>query len=525
MTAEGSDAAAVREGDRPVRGDASRVSIHVRNGLFALGALVGLLSLLRLSLVRSWNYDELSHAHAAWLVSLGAVPYRDFAANHFPFFWIILSPLMQVLPQGSEAMLELRALSILLNLAFLGALGALVLTELPERQRIWAAAAFGVVAFSPQAQHFLIEFRPDALSNALLFSALLFLRLRTAPGAVAWIAAGFCVGAAVLINTKYGVFPLILGGVALCLEARRRRIGTWPLAIGLGFGAALVVGRLLLLAADIPRDSAWRMVVAYNAAAEKAQTFGFGLAHAVLEHPVLLAYVVAGMAGCGILYVRERRLPGPFPIAIACFLVANLATCTRPWKQYVVSWFLLAAYFPARALASVAGRLPPAAQVAAALGLVAALIAESTALDPVDPSGGREDRVTQERLIDWTQGHIPPGDYIAAGFPMHPLFRRDSFYKVIVDMTASGDDGLERLMPGPGASLAADRSLQSGYERELETRPPALIVLWGLYTDAQVRALGAYATRHSGDYVRHNVPGTALVVLSRQRGSAGRTDR
>jgi hypothetical protein len=483
------------------------------------------LSLVRLSLSRSWNYDELSHAHAAWLVSLGAIPYRDFAANHFPFFWMILSPLMRALPEGSEAMLGLRVLSILLNLVFLVALGAHVLTEVPSRQRSWAAAAFGLVAFSPPAMHFLIEFRPDALSNALLFSVLLFLRLRGAPGAITWIAAGFCIGAAVLINTKYAVFPLILGSVALFLEARRRRVWAWAVAIALGFGAALLGGRLLLLAAGIPRDAAWRMVVSYNAAAERAQTFGFGLAQAVLEHPLLLAYVIAGIVGCGALFFRERRLPGPFPIAIFCFMAANLATCTRPWKQYVVSWFLLAAWFPARALAPLAGRLRPWIQVAGALGLVAVLTAELSVLGPVDPSGGQEDRVTQERLIDWTRGNIPPDDYIAAGFPMHPLFRRDSFYKVILDMTASGHDGLERLMPGPDASRTAERSLQSGYERELETRPPALIVLWGLYTDAQARALGAYATRHSGDYVRHNVPGTELVVLRRQRGYAGGTER
>ncbi|HZM70930.1 MAG TPA: hypothetical protein VFB95_11270, partial [Candidatus Cryosericum sp.] len=511
--------------ERPDRGAWTRVCVQVRNGVFTLGGLIGLLSLVRLSLVRSWNYDELSHAHAAWLVSLGAVPYRDFAANHFPFFWMVLAPLVRVLPQGSEAMLVLRALSILLNLVFLGAFGALVVVEVPSRQRIWAAAALSLVAFSPPALHFLIEFRPDALSNALLFSALLFLRLRAAPGAVSWIGAGFCVGAAVLINTKYAAFPLVLGSVALFLEARRRRIGACALATALGFGASLVAGRLLLLGAGIPRDTAWRMVVSYNAAAEKAQTFGFGLAHAVLEHPLLLVYIVAGIVGCGVLFVRERRLPGPLPIGIFCFLVANLATCTRPWKQYVVSWFLLAAYFPARALAPLAERLRPWAQVAGALGLVVVLTAESTALGLVDPSGGQEDRATQERLIDWTRGHIPPDDHIAAGFPMHPLFRRDSFYKVIVDMTASGDDGLERLMPGPETSLVAGRSLQSGYELELETRPPALIVLWGLYTDAQVRALSAYTTRHSGDYVRHNVPGTALVVLSRKAGAAERTGR
>jgi hypothetical protein len=64
--------------------------------IFGVTGLAGVAVLIRLIFVRSYNYDEISHAHMAWLLSIGQVPYRDFAANHFPFFWITLWPLMKV---------------------------------------------------------------------------------------------------------------------------------------------------------------------------------------------------------------------------------------------------------------------------------------------------------------------------------------------------------------------------------------------------------------------------------------------
>ena len=91
-----------------------------RNAAIGFAGLFGIVLLIRLVFVRSYNYDELSHAHMAWLVSVGDVPYRDFAANHFPFLWILMSPLMRVLPESPVALMYLRGLALLLNTVFIG---------------------------------------------------------------------------------------------------------------------------------------------------------------------------------------------------------------------------------------------------------------------------------------------------------------------------------------------------------------------------------------------------------------------
>src|SRR5581483_8704209 len=144
---------------------APKKAISGRNLLFWLAGFVGLVTLGRLVYCRNYNYDEISHAHMAWLVSIGEIPYQDFGANHFPFFWITLSPLMGLLPQGPVALVLLRVVALLLNAIFIISLGALITRELGPSQRAWAAACLAMVVFSPLPAEFLIEFRPDALAN------------------------------------------------------------------------------------------------------------------------------------------------------------------------------------------------------------------------------------------------------------------------------------------------------------------------------------------------------------------------
>src|SRR5690242_208766 len=60
---------------------------------FLLAAIAALLvARLPLIAVRVFDNDELEHAHAAWSVSRGLVPYRDFFEHHTPWFHFTLAP-------------------------------------------------------------------------------------------------------------------------------------------------------------------------------------------------------------------------------------------------------------------------------------------------------------------------------------------------------------------------------------------------------------------------------------------------
>jgi len=493
-----------------------RMAFLIRNATIIFAGLLGVVLLIRLIFVRSYNYDEFSHAHMVWLVSIGEVPYRDFAANHFPFLWILMSPLLWVLPESSATLMVLRGLALLLNMVFIVSLGALICLKLQPKERFWGGASFGLVVFSPLVMHFLMEFRPDAIANALLFSTLACIILRDSRTFVMALVSGFFIGAAVLINTKFILLPFMLGTVALVVHTRQIR-QLWPFVMGicLGFGFAILCGYLLLNGIGASASDAWRMVVTYNAMVQKNNALGYGLVRTLLtSYPVLLIYSVAGLIGCVVLFLRQRRLPDFFTVTIFIFLAMNLLTTARPWKQYVASWLLLAACFPARSLPLLLARLRPQIQAAVASGFAILMIVGFARVGDVDPDGGGIDRQTQNRAIEWMLQRVPPDGFVVSGFYLHPVFRRDTFFKTVFDIAGNGD-GLEQFMPQLATAPYSEHFQQSGYEKELELRPPSVIVPQR-YTPAQMQALNAYLIRHPGAYEQINIPDTSIFVLQQK---------
>jgi hypothetical protein len=495
----------------------NRGALLIRNGAICLAGLLGVVLIIRLVLTRDYNYDELQHSHVTWLVSIGEVPYRDFADNHFPFLWILLSPLMRVLPESPVTLTILRGLALLLNAVFLGALGTLICSEHPAKQRIWAVACFGLVVFSPPAVDYLIQFRPDPLGNALLFSGLLWLWLRGSTNAPAAFVGGFCIGAGVLVNTKFVLLPFLFGAVALAVHLRGIR-QIWPsaLAICLGFSACLLCDLLLLVLMRIPLDGAWLMVVVYNATVENIRTFGFGLARTLVRQTAWLAYVLAGLIGCVALFVYQRQSASPLAAATFLFLLVSLSTTTQPWRQYMASWLLLASYFPARSLPVLAARLRTKDQIGVALFVL--LIAMADLRTGFVDLGGlmATHRATQDRLIEWVVRRVPPDGFVVADFFFHPVFRRDTFFKTVFDFTVASSDGFEEFMVGLAPRAYSEHFQRSGYEKELEIRPPSLIVLPGTYARVQAQVLHDYLNRHIDSYKLRLIPGTHISVAERK---------
>ena len=496
--------------------------ILIRNGAIGLAGLLGVGVLIWFIFDHSYNYDELSHAHMAWLVSVGEVPYRDFAANHFPFLWILLSPLMWVLPHTPFALVVLRILALMLNAVFIAALCVLIGVEQQPKERIWTVVCIGVVAFYPLSMDYLIEFRPDPFANALLFSTLAWLRLRNSRSVPTALIGGFCIGVAFLVNTKYIPFIFLLGPVALAMNVGQlRRILPFALAIGLGFSMAFLVGALLLVSIGASLDDAWRMVVIYNGMAENARPFGFGMLGMLLENPVWFAYGLAGLVGCTILFLHQRRSPGPLIVTMGIFLVTDLFMTTKPYKQYAVSWLLLAACLQARLLPPFIARLRLPIQAVLALGVLAIVGIGFAQTEIEGPDDSGMDRATQDRVMRWFSQNVPPDGFVVSGFYVHPVFWRDSFFKTVYDTAPGYGDGLEEFIPRLTTVPFAEHFQPAGYEKDLELRPPAAIVLNNDLnkenTRDQVQALNAYLDRHADVYEEYTIPGTPISVAVADR--------
>ena len=83
-------------------------------GIIAAHLLLGIYAL-----INSYTliYDEFEHLRAAYLVSLGYVPYRDFFEHHHALLWYILAPLMSFIPHvSSTALIIGRSISYIISI-------------------------------------------------------------------------------------------------------------------------------------------------------------------------------------------------------------------------------------------------------------------------------------------------------------------------------------------------------------------------------------------------------------------------
>jgi len=62
-------------------------------------------------------YDDIEHLRAAYFVSLGYVPYRDFFEHHHPLIWYVLAPLMNFIPHVTSTAVYIgRAISYVVSI-------------------------------------------------------------------------------------------------------------------------------------------------------------------------------------------------------------------------------------------------------------------------------------------------------------------------------------------------------------------------------------------------------------------------
>ncbi|HVI56021.1 MAG TPA: hypothetical protein VM621_13340 [Luteibacter sp.] len=231
---------------------------------------LGLMALLALRIVwlRAYpvNSDEAQHAHIAWSVGQGELPYRDVFDNHGPLFSTIYAPLMHALGERSDILVWLRlAVVPWYLLALLG-------TWFLARRLYSRGVADASVAMVGLAHFFFVkmgEFRTDDLWAALWLCALA-VAVHAGGRIWRWVVVGFLLGAALAVSQK----TLLLWSTALlaagCVWATpwrsdARRLLRGGLAVAMG--AVVVPGVFAVwLAMQHDFGPAWYDLVTYNLA-------------------------------------------------------------------------------------------------------------------------------------------------------------------------------------------------------------------------------------------------------------------
>jgi 4-amino-4-deoxy-L-arabinose transferase-like glycosyltransferase len=240
-------------GDAPSRGEANSEA----GSSFLLAAIVALLvARIPVILRRAIDNDEFEHAHAAWNVFTGLLPYKDFFEHHTPWYYFSLAPFFHWFPvaESFDAARHFLIFARFFSLALtaLSAVLVFLLGRLGAGRRVGLLAALFFVG-QPVLIHKTLEIRPDVPALPFFIAALWFLRHALAREArrLRWfLGGGLCLGATVMCTQKLlfalpGVF-LGLGLWALSGVRRGdRRLSiartAAVLVVALGVAAPIVV--------------------------------------------------------------------------------------------------------------------------------------------------------------------------------------------------------------------------------------------------------------------------------------------
>jgi len=221
--------------------------------LFAMAGLF----LARLSVLahRVFDPDEFEHAHAAWCVFKGMLPYKDFFEHHTPFYYYALSPFFrwfhvdQSFESARHFLIFGRGLSLVL--AILSVFLVFLIGRLLEERGLWAGLLLVLQPFFLQK---MVEIRPDVLGLPFFLGSLCFLLSGLAgstdgakPRLWRFLAGGLCLGAAIMSTQKMlFVLPGLLTGLGIWLlfgkdqaGPRSRMLSSLAFLLGLGLSISL----------------------------------------------------------------------------------------------------------------------------------------------------------------------------------------------------------------------------------------------------------------------------------------------
>lgn len=496
------------EAGRAVQAAARQRARAADVGLAALLLLVvtaWLVGLLR----QAFDYDELEHAHALWLMAGGARPFYDFFECHPPFLWYPLTLVARAFGESYVVLYGLRLLTAVGHVALLVGVGLNLRLSFrrlaPAPAWSWRVFVLGalVLACHRKVLGYLLELRLDAWPNAALVLAIFFHRRATTRPLLASAAFGVVAGGAILCSPK--LVALLGLYVLACLVSRDHRGRTFA-GLALGGAASIGLGALFLLAAGLDPVDVYQLSIGYHQLLNARGGFGHGLAAAVVELPAPLALVLASVTAWASV-VRRGALAQPFELSVAGFLAAQLLLVKFGFKQYYGPWFLLGVVFVP--YLDVVLRSRGRARTSAAVAAV--LFAAVNGFQAARRFARRPEAPTQVRHREWMETLVPRDARVLAPLDRRPLFRRDVLYHQVTSFAGNGYDTTQ-IMQDLAREPFSGRFTEAAYLAEMEAGRPALIVVEGQWTPEQERALQLYLERHAGEYERLQGPDGEVLV-------------
>jgi 4-amino-4-deoxy-L-arabinose transferase-like glycosyltransferase len=459
-----------------------------RSSHFALLFLIAGFFVARIPLIprRRFDPDEFEHAHDAWLMWKGMVPYKDFFEHHTPWYYYVLRPFYHWIAVAASFenahrfLMAARGLSLVLMA---------VATYLVYRiGRAWRDVRTGLVAAlffvaQPVVLQKTIEMRPDMLALPFLLAGLLLLlrELERAPDSGApdlrqFIAAGFAVGAAIMCTQKMMfALPGLLAGLGIwVLRGGRAGILRRSSAI-LVFVAGIAIPAALTWVAFAARHAGHEFIFnnfVVNAQWKHFETHMWDEVYDTSKPLLFVALAGPLLSLFAILRMRERRDGDVLLLCTGLGVFAGLRIIPVAQRQYYLMLFPIVCLWAAQALLwgveTLPGRLGRLRSVLFGLALFGLLWKPVRGVNDEAHRRNSEQLAKLRTVFERTQ----PTDIVMDGWEGMGVFRPHAFYYFFLH------EEVRAVLPSkPVDALLVE--LESGHVR------PKLIAM-----DQNLRALG-----------------------------------
>lgn len=390
-----------------------------------LVVFAGLLALIyiRYAAIAPINHDEVEHAHAAFKILNGSLPYRDFYQNHLPAYWLLNMQFVRMFPFSVNAILAARAVN-LLALAACWILGFRLLKSI-RGGRTWLGLSVYTCALITLVAY--MDFhhaRPDPVMVLIGTAGLCLIPAGGGISAARAMLLGMLFGLSLSVSTK--ILPVVLVVPALtilhCIRDRRLR----PAVALFPYGLFVVLFGLLPTAFWVFHN---RLLEAFyfdvfdlNRALSKPW-------HRSLDFLVMPLYLVSAMGALILLGTHQRRsnrhANGPLVLALTLAAGIALSFIARHVSLYNLQILIipLAVGFVSFLIQLCLRTRGPVYQMLLCAALLGYPIAHASSYLLIPRTDRRE--VPKHELQSIMDLAKPAGRTCTAFAPHHPVFCRD----------------------------------------------------------------------------------------------------